>query len=470
MEHAYVITGGGKRLERFNALFSAAGFDPLPAPWHECRLAGSGAIGCSVAHYSLVRHALEAGIPRLVVFEDDAVPCDGAKASLESALSAVPPDCLFLQFGWTESKGPVQTEEIGDRKAPFSCLGSHAYALFGKEAYEEYLSAWEKDSVADHVADYMAGAKKTKGNLFCQYNSEKGVHNDERSWTYRNRASESSPPPGFSMSEKIIGADTPMLVAYTVDFDGGAGASQFSDQLYVSVKSLRDSRAAGDLVDVAICYYRIPAELMDRVRRLESAGFSVRFEKIPAQEMESLQAFTKYRSTGASARMWSGIVFARLFLARVFGKLGRCIYLDADTLVRTSVRPLWETDLGGKAMGLAMGVVPEYGYNSGVILMDLSRIRSLPDVWARLRDHMEKYAKTYFLPDQTVINRFFAGEIAELPQAWNFPPTPGNRDPAAARAAVWHFYNQQIKPYRIGNDDVGATLLEWNRVLTSGPR
>ena len=98
------------------------------------------------------------------------------------------------------------------------------------------------------------------------------------------------------------------------------------------------------------------------------------------------------------------------------------------------------------------------------------RIRSLPDVWARLRDHMEKYAKTYLLPDQTVINRFFAGEIAELPQAWNFPPTPGSRDPAAARAAIWHFYNQQPKPYCIGKDDVGATLLEWNRILTSASR
>ena len=78
--------------------------------------------------------------------------------------------------------------------------------------------------------------------------------------------------------------------------------------------------------------------------------------------------------------------------------LDKCIYLDSDTLVRKPLREIWEFDLGGKAYGMAMGSVPEYGYNSGVMLMDLRKIDT-PENWKALYEHVSKYARSYMLPD-----------------------------------------------------------------------
>ena len=53
---------------------------------------------------------------------------------------------------------------------------------------------------------------------------------------------------------------------------------------------------------------------------------------------------------------------------------------------------------GGKSYGMVMGCIPEYGFNSGVILTDLDKIRK-DDKWDALREHLAKHALSYFLPD-----------------------------------------------------------------------
>ena len=175
----------------------------------------------------------------------------------------------------------------------------------------------------------------------------------------------------------------------------------------------------GFIVFINIVFYSgtshdtIKTVLGMRNPRLEitSAAFNRR-------DMDFMQQFTKNSPT-ASARSWSGIVFARLWIPLYLKGIDRCIYLDTDTLVRKPLRELWNVDLQGKAYGMAMGSVPEYGYNSGVMLMDLRKV-DVAHNWKSLCEHMRKYAATYMLPDQTVINRYYAGQIFELPKKFNY--------------------------------------------------
>ena len=71
----------------FIRLFArAVGIDPdVVRGWQACEIPSDGSMGCAVAHYSLVRYAEAAGLPWLVVFEDDAVPCDDAAEALVRA-------------------------------------------------------------------------------------------------------------------------------------------------------------------------------------------------------------------------------------------------------------------------------------------------------------------------------------------------------------------------------------------------
>ena len=252
-------------------------------------------------------------------------------------------------------------------------------------------------------------------------------------------------------------------VAYCIDVQG-PGAAQFSDQLFVSAKSLRDTRAPGDSIVCHVLYANVSVELMERLHALDADGFKVATRKIADRDLAYWQQFTRHDPKSAS-RPWGGIVFARIWLPLFLPDCDRCIYLDADTMVRAPVSALWNTCLGGNLLGMDMGSVPEYGYNSGVMLMDLKAMREEPDLYKRLGEFMAKNTRGFYCPDQTTINRFFAGRIFEIGREWNYPPTPGCADPAMGTAKIWHFYNGHQKPYRIAGDDAGRALVEWNNML-----
>lgn len=252
-------------------------------------------------------------------------------------------------------------------------------------------------------------------------------------------------------------------VVYTVDVQG-MGAVPFCDMLKTSIFSIKATTTSDAGVRVNILYANVPADLMNEIYGMSAPGFDIRLVKIKPEDLAYMQTLTKHRPSN-QVRTWNGIVFARIWTALALPDIDRCIYLDNDTLVRKSLLPLWETDLGGKMLGMNMGTVPEYGYNSGVMLMDLAKMRSDKEMWARLADFLNKEAKTFFCPDQTAINRFFKDEILPIDRAWNYPPTPGNNDIQGMNtAAIWHFY-EGGKPHRIDGDDFGRACLFWNSVL-----
>ena len=97
--------------------------------------------------------------------------------------------------------------------------------------------------------------------------------------------------------------------------------------------------------------------------------------------------------------------------------------------------------------------------------MDIAAMRADKTLYQRLDKFMHENARSFYCPDQTTINRFFADKIAEIPREWNFPPTVGCADPAMRTAKLWHWYNGGQKPYRLASDDAGRALVEWNNQL-----
>ncbi len=127
------------------------------------------------------------------------------------------------------------------------------------------------------------------------------------------------------------------------------------------------------------------------------------------------------------------VIWMRLCLPALLPTTARVIYLDSDTFVTGSLRPLWETPLGGLPLGAVANVVepeararvrelgidyPGGFFNSGVLLLDLDRMRveGSSNVATEFGRHNRDGLRW---PDQEALNVAFAGRWTPLHPRWN---------------------------------------------------
>ena len=177
-------------------------------------------------------------------------------------------------------------------------------------------------------------------------------------------------------------------------------------------------------------------------------------------EPELLEGFPFVAHYGGRAACY------RLLLPRLLPSLGRVLYLDADVMAVDAVGPLWELDLEGCAVAAVTNpllpdmvdrVTGELGlsraedyFNSGVLLLDLERLRA-----TGLAAELERFARQPPVPipwpDQDTLNAVLWRHRKELHPRWNaltgmfrlparLMPWP-EEEVAAARAhpALLHF-------------------------------
>ncbi|MBG9983095.1 glycosyltransferase family 8 protein [Aerococcaceae bacterium DSM 111020] len=115
--------------------------------------------------------------------------------------------------------------------------------------------------------------------------------------------------------------------------------------------------------------------------------------------------------------------------------LKKVLYIDPDTLIINTLRPLWEKDLEGKMLAAASHVglvdvttplnklrldLDHPYYNSGVLLIDLELARHNIH-WQDISDILDKYGKFALLPDQDVLNYLYGDDILWIPEEyWNY--------------------------------------------------
>lgn len=122
----------------------------------------------------------------------------------------------------------------------------------------------------------------------------------------------------------------------------------------------------------------------------------------------------------------------RLQLAELLPEVDRIIYLDCDLMVVSSLRELWETDLGNAIIAgcgeydnelethkeLIGCREKSYYVNSGVLLIDLAKSRRENMTAEYMQVSAEIMPAAKYL-DQDVINVACQGRILPLPLKWN---------------------------------------------------
>lgn len=145
---------------------------------------------------------------------------------------------------------------------------------------------------------------------------------------------------------------------------------------------------------------------------------------------------------GDLQKRFTGVVDTRGFdisaMARLFAaselpeSVERAIYLDCDTIVLDCLRPLWETALEGRLVGMvpeptayeemraAIDLTMDDPYfNSGVLLMDLAAWRR-EAIGVHLLEYYAKKGSNLFACDQDTLNGALKGRILALSPRYNF--------------------------------------------------
>lgn len=125
-------------------------------------------------------------------------------------------------------------------------------------------------------------------------------------------------------------------------------------------------------------------------------------------------------------------IWYRIFLPQVLPDLERVLYLDADTLVTDRLDELWNVPLNEHLVAAVPNVVvlehraaiealeldPADYFNSGVLLMNLARMRETGATQAIVAC-AHRHGERSMLPDQDALNAALARRWLRLPPRWN---------------------------------------------------
>lgn len=209
--------------------------------------------------------------------------------------------------------------------------------------------------------------------------------------------------------------------------DGG-----YAMPLATALRSLVDADPSGTPHDVHILCQAFPDALRDRVVRSLPPGSA----KVTWIEPD-LSRFDRFYTSEYPSKM----VYARLLIPEIFPEsVSRALYLDADILVLGSLSALWATQFGDHVIAAVLDGLDEQiksaapgatrlprvrrYFNSGVLLLDLERMRA-ERVLERALAYLETAPGSPF-PDQDALNVACDGAWYELPERWNHHVTKWN--------------------------------------------
>ena len=155
-----------------------------------------------------------------------------------------------------------------------------------------------------------------------------------------------------------------------------------------------------------------------------------------------------------------GIMF-RLYLPNLLPEtVEKIIYLDSDLIINMDIRELWDTPLQGFSLaavkdphspfeqGFAayirevLEMDPAQYFNSGVLIMDIARIKKTHNLFRECQDFFQKH--TTFFPDQDLLNVLFKYDVKYLDNKYNCFFIKNENQPTGPK--IYH-YNAKVFDY-----------------------
>lgn len=170
---------------------------------------------------------------------------------------------------------------------------------------------------------------------------------------------------------------------------------------------------------------------------------------------------------------YSDAIYYRIFIAEMFPKLKRAVYLDSDIVLNTDVERLYNAPIGDNLLGavtdesvmshepfreyvkahVRMKRAEDY-FNSGVLVMNLAKMRE-----ERIKDQFIKLLCKYnfktVAPDQDYLNFLCRGRIYYLERGWNKHAISENEiDRSELYLMHYNMFNKPWKYDGVQNEDL----------------
>jgi len=205
-----------------------------------------------------------------------------------------------------------------------------------------------------------------------------------------------------------------------------------------------------------VLYEKLSEENRQKLAMLSKAHFSIEF--VPMKD--GLEHITDTMSNRLRCDYFTLTIYFRLFIPRMFPQYDKAIYIDSDVILLADPAELFDVDLDDNVIGAcvdrsvghvpelvcymeqAVGIPRDQYINSGVLLMDLKKLRD-----ANLDTHFLSLLSTYHFdciaPDQDYLNAMCYGKIHYLDDGWDTMP---DNAVAPAKPKLIH-YNLFSKPW-----------------------
>lgn len=250
---------------------------------------------------------------------------------------------------------------------------------------------------------------------------------------------------------------------------------QYGMPLATALRSIAEHNNSAECLDVAVLTSTFSDAHRDKVlRSVPNGAMSIRWVPI------DLTSFATFNTRPCISKMTYARLVAPLHLPP---DVSRALYIDADTLILSDLRPLWEMDLQGAVIGAVIDIDsqkhshrlrlrPSWAagfshissglqyFNAGVLLIDIARWREMR-ISERALEYMTANPDTP-LADQDALNVACAGLWTPLDPAWNYQrhfETRLSSLPSWRLPKIVHFI-MDIKPWDPGARSLNARFYD----------
>ena len=248
------------------------------------------------------------------------------------------------------------------------------------------------------------------------------------------------------MNKKIQKKEIPIFFAVDDNY-----APFFATALNSAVKNSskdRDYRAI-------ILYQELSASNIEKINTLATENFKIDF--IPMRE--GMETITDRLSNRLRFDRFTLTIYFRLFIPTMFPQYDKGIYIDSDVVLLGDLAELYDTDIGDNLIGActdlsvqempaivnyiekAVGVPRDKYINSGVLLMNLKKLREV-GLDKRFLKLLNKYHFDSVAPDQDYRNALCHGKIHYLPPIWDAMPNDNSQPISDARLIHYNLYSK----------------------------
>ncbi|MGM9811140.1 MAG: glycosyltransferase family 8 protein [Paludibacteraceae bacterium] len=251
-------------------------------------------------------------------------------------------------------------------------------------------------------------------------------------------------------------------VFFTID-------EKYAPYLAVALQSLTANLSRDSACHIFVLHEDLSERTQRYLQRFEQPN--VRLTCIPMQECyrrlwsdteQSLQGqVTDHISNRLRADYFTLTIYFRLFIPDLFPQYDKAIYLDSDVVVCGDIAQMFRVPLGDNLLGAcrdhSIHDIPElvdyitYGigagkegyFNSGVLLMNMRRLREL-QLGKRFLEVLSRWHFDCIAPDQDYLNALCMHHVVYLDRRWD--TMPNNKQPETTEPLLIH-YNLFEKPW-----------------------